>query len=198
MCSVCNGHPGTSHMTPPDTFKAATLRSLAYLDTVLPAGSSVMLIPLVDGRVLWETTHAQIHPIGVGYPAYVSPLCSRVLVVAADIRLALCIRRIYDYLNCLGMTPCAGWMTSNETMRNITSDWAATLNTQLAAVQKEAAYKHFNVYYSSWDFQTSINQYVAAGGVQMDLIEPVGESTAPDSASFFHISHIIVMLRVLA
>ena len=44
------------------------LASLAYLDTVLPAGSHVAFLGLVDGRVLFNTTHDQIHPLGVPYP----------------------------------------------------------------------------------------------------------------------------------
>lgn len=77
-------------MTTPAEFQAATLASLSYLDSVLPAGSHVALIGLVDGRVLWDTTSSRIHPLGVGYPT------------------------IYNALSCNGVTPCWGWLNSNE------------------------------------------------------------------------------------
>ena len=41
----------------PAQFEAAVIASLAYLDTVLPPKSLVLLIGLVDGRVLWNTMH---------------------------------------------------------------------------------------------------------------------------------------------
>ena len=28
---------------------------------------------------------------------------------------------LYDYLNCLEISPCTGWMNSNETLRDLTS-----------------------------------------------------------------------------
>lgn len=41
----------------PAEFQANVMASLNYLDTVLPAGSLVLAIGLVDGRVLWNTMH---------------------------------------------------------------------------------------------------------------------------------------------
>ncbi len=78
---VCNGHPGLGSMTTvrlcgrlvwhlfvsslarylclqPAEFQAAVTSSLQYLDTVLPAGSFVLFIGLVDGRVLWDTMNS--------------------------------------------------------------------------------------------------------------------------------------------
>lgn len=43
-------------------FYSNVMATLTYLDTVLPAGSHVAFLGLVDGRVLWDTTHTQIHP----------------------------------------------------------------------------------------------------------------------------------------
>ena len=40
--------------------------------------------------------HNRTHPLGITYEA------------------------MYDYLNCLGISPCAGWMNSNATIRNNT------------------------------------------------------------------------------
>lgn len=66
---VCNGHVDTvAHMTPPDQFRAKALAALAALDAKLPAGSFVLLVGLLDGRVLWEAMHDQQHPLGATYP----------------------------------------------------------------------------------------------------------------------------------
>ena len=35
----------------------------------------------------------------------------------ADVRYA----DIYEWLKCLGLTPCAGWMNKNETVRQLTT-----------------------------------------------------------------------------
>jgi len=77
-------------MTTVPEFRAAVLKGLSYLDTVLPAGSHVAFMPLVDGRVLWDHMHDRIHPIGVPYPA------------------------VYELLSCVGSNPCWGWLNSNE------------------------------------------------------------------------------------
>ena len=43
---VCNGHPGTSHMTTPDEFYANNMESFTYLDSVLPNGSRILTMGL--------------------------------------------------------------------------------------------------------------------------------------------------------
>lgn len=56
---MCNGHNGTSHMTPPKEFYEAVTDSLQYLDTKLPSGSTVLIVALVDGRILWNIMHSK-------------------------------------------------------------------------------------------------------------------------------------------
>jgi len=73
---VCNSGHSTSSMTTPEQFETNVLASLSYLDTVLPAGSHVVFVGLVDGRVLWDVMHNRTHPIGCTYA------------------------ELYDYLNC--------------------------------------------------------------------------------------------------
>ena len=41
------------------------MEALNYLDTVLPNGSRVVFIGLIDGRILYNTMGERIHPIGV-------------------------------------------------------------------------------------------------------------------------------------
>jgi len=70
---------------------------LNYLDTVLPEGSHVVSIGLANGSLLYQYGWNQTHPIGVTYET------------------------LYDYLNCLEISPCWGWMNSNATIREMTT-----------------------------------------------------------------------------
>jgi acyloxyacyl hydrolase len=102
---VCNGHPDyEKHMTDPEDFYNSVVASLEYLDTVLPMGSHVMMIGVAHGSVLYETMHNLTHPIGTLY------------------------QNVYDWLNCLEMSPCLVWMNSNETIRNAGDARATELN----------------------------------------------------------------------
>ncbi len=41
----------------------------------------------------------------------------------------------YTYMDCMKVSPCPGWMTSNETRRNETSERAAELSEALKKVE---------------------------------------------------------------
>lgn len=88
---VCSGHPDTDHMTPPDEFRRNVVAALRFLDTRLPAGSHVALSGLADGRILYESVHSRYHPLGE---------------LNRDVTYA----SLYDWLNCLQISPCYGWM----------------------------------------------------------------------------------------
>jgi acyloxyacyl hydrolase len=104
---VCNGHPDYyNHMTKPEDFYNSVVASLEYLDTVLPMGSHVMLVGVAHGSVLYDTMHNRTHPVGTQY------------------------ENLYDWLNCLEMSPCLVWMNNNETIRNAGDTRAAELNAQ--------------------------------------------------------------------
>jgi len=98
---VCGGG---DHMTSEEVFRANIEILLEYLDTVLPMGSHVITVGLADGRVLWDTLHNRTHPIGVSYAQF------------------------YEYLLCLGNSPCPGWQTPDEAVRNNTSERAYNLS----------------------------------------------------------------------
>lgn len=100
---VCN-HKSLDGQTKPAEFKANIMKLLGYLDSVLPSGSHVFLFGLVDGRILFDTLHNRIHPLNVTYT------------------------KVYELLNCLEISPCWGWLNSNETIRNISSEHASLLN----------------------------------------------------------------------
>jgi len=43
------------------------MKTLTYLDTVLPKGSHVWMYGLVDGRVLYDYLHDYKHPLNFTY-----------------------------------------------------------------------------------------------------------------------------------
>lgn len=149
---VCNGHHTFDAMTTPTEYYNSIMAALQKADGFLPAGSHVVLIPLVDGRILYNTMHDRIHPIGstnqdVTYTAF------------------------YDYLNCLDVSPCWGWMNSNETVRNTTFEIASSLNAQLPKiVNASSQFKNFDVHYFGNIFNDAIATYPYP---IYTLIEPV-------------------------
>lgn len=151
---VCSGHPDIDHMTTPQEFYANNLKTFRYLDAYIPPGSIVIANGLVDGRILFDSLHDRIHPIGsyrndVTYAAF------------------------YDYLNCLQISPCFGWMNTNETWRNVTTERAMELNQALRDLVSNQTFNNFKIYYIDPPVQTAINQWVAQGGEAWQLIEPV-------------------------
>lgn len=126
---VCSGHHTFNTMTTPQEYYDRIMAALEKADSFLPAGSHVILIPLVDGRILYNTMHARIHPLGS---------------TNNDITYAT----FYDYLNCLDVSPCWGWMNGNETVRNNTWVIAQSLNAQIPKIvnQTQGKWKNFQVH----------------------------------------------------
>lgn len=148
---VCNGHPSTSHMTPPATFKKQILASLAKINTIVPPGSYVIMQGLVDGRVLWNNMNELQHPLG---PAY---------------------KDVYDFLACMGNSPCNGWLNKNETLRNATSAWATSLNNVYEEIMSETGgkFENFTATYFLPDWNALISNYETEyKRPGSDLIEP--------------------------
>ena len=58
----------------------------------------MVLISLAQGTLLYDTMSAPgvVHPLGTSYPAF------------------------YDYMSCMGINPCWGWLNTNRTWRNAT------------------------------------------------------------------------------
>ena len=151
---VCNGHPSMDHMTKPDEMYSKTQETLKYLDQVLPSGSAVVIAGMVDGRILYEYLSQRIHPLGS---------------LHQDITYA----NLYDYLNCLQVSPCFGWMNSNETWRNLTTQRAMELNQALMEVVGNFSSTKFKVHYLDSPLQKMIDEWVKQGHQPWELIEPV-------------------------
>lgn len=124
---VCGSSP--SGYTPLDKFKENILRLLSWLDTKLPKGSHVVILGLADGDLLFDNLHGTIHPLDVSYD------------------------QVYDFLNCLKISPCAGWLNTNHEIRLRTTAWAKKLSQEYKNIISEGyTYKNFDFVY--YDFPT--------------------------------------------
>ncbi|KAL8583318.1 hypothetical protein ACOMHN_057604 [Nucella lapillus] len=143
-------------MTTPEQMKTNVLKTLEYLDSKLPMNSTVFLAGLADGRVLYDSLRNRLHPIGRYWNTFTYG-------------------QFYDYFNCLQVSPCSGWMNSNETVRNITTQRAMALSAVLADLGKEnrTSYKHFQLFYMDNPINRAIKLWTAKGGQTWQLLEPV-------------------------
>jgi acyloxyacyl hydrolase len=92
---VCSSSP--NGYTPRDQFKKNIKMLLEQLDSTLPKGSHLVIIGLADGDLLFEYLHGTMHPLQIPYD------------------------NVYDFLNCLQISPCAGWLNTNATIRKRTT-----------------------------------------------------------------------------
>jgi len=147
---VCSGHHTFDTMTTPAVFKQNILNSLNYLETALPFGSHVIFVGLADGRVLWDALWNRTHPLG---PTYAE---------------------VYDFLNCLTISPCWVWMNSNETVRDTGSERAEELNAVYSEIigNYSSVYKNFDMIYYDFPFKEIIPIWIKQGGEVWQLIEP--------------------------
>lgn len=151
---VCNGHHDESHMTTPTEFYQNNLKTFRYVDSKVAPGSVLLATGLVDGRILYNTLHNRTHPIG----------SLRHDVTYAD---------MYDYLNCLDISPCFGWLNSNETWRDITTERAFELNAALKELVANETFQNFKAYYFDPPVSEAFKYWEAQGGEAWQLIEPV-------------------------
>jgi hypothetical protein len=68
-----------------------------------------------------------------------------------------------------------GWLNTNATWRDITSQRAASLTAVYDSIiaANASSYSHFDMYRLQVDFVALINEYVANGGTAFDVVEPV-------------------------
>jgi len=128
---VCNPFTDTiAYMTTVEQMRGNVQQLLDILDNSLPKGSHVLMMGLADGRLLYESLHSRFYPLGrlnkdIKYPDF------------------------YEFLTCLQVNPCNGWMSSNETLRDFTSQRAWELSQVIRKVVSESRnrYKNFEVNY---------------------------------------------------
>jgi len=151
---VCDWEHGYNSFTQPSDFYQHVVKATDYLDTVLPMGSHVVFLGLVDGRILYDTMSERVHPIG-----------------STDNNVLY--KTFYDYLNCLFISPCFGWMNSDEFWRNATTQRAMELNQMFKLVIANHTYKHFDMHYYDDPMEQVVQIWNDQGGETWQLIEPV-------------------------
>ena len=167
---VCNSHLDTDHMTTPEEFYQNNMATLQYLDTRVPAGSVVVAFGLVDGRVLYESLHNRIHPLG-------------------SFRNDVTYAQFYEFLNCVQVSPCAGWLNSNETLRNLTTLRAQQLSKAMQDLVGNTTYKNFKTYYMDAPVAEVLKKWKVQGGEDWQLIEPV-DGFHPNQLANYHTSKV--------
>jgi acyloxyacyl hydrolase len=150
---VCNMNidDTVAHMTTPKEFRAWVYGSLKQLDTMLPQGSHVMFVGLVNGSILWDTLHNRMHPFGVTYPT------------------------LYSWLLCSKSNPCVGWLNPNSTLRAAASERAKLLSDQYPIIIKDHAheFKNFDMAYYPFPLRPIFDNWIREGKDPALLIEPV-------------------------
>ncbi|KAL9646266.1 hypothetical protein ABK040_009953 [Willaertia magna] len=146
---VCHPAHDFDRYTTPEQFEQNVVTAMNYLDTILPNNSYVIFIGLAQGGFLYQTLQNETHPLGIKYPHF------------------------YDYLNCMEVNPCWGWMNSNETIRDITSKHAALLSTVYDKVIRKYSFKNFKMIYHDFPLFEILNVWINKYNGQLkDLIEP--------------------------
>jgi len=108
-----------------------------------------LTIGLVDGRVLYDSMYEKQHPLGPIYPQF------------------------YEFMSCNGVNPCWGWLNTNETWRNYTSERAANLTQVYVDMQANTTWENFTHIHYTPDWRGLIDEYVYEyGGEASDIIEP--------------------------
>ncbi|XP_059251642.1 acyloxyacyl hydrolase isoform X2 [Mustela nigripes] len=152
---VCNGKVDPiPEMTTPEKLYSSIMQTLKYLNSHLPNGSHVILYGLPDGTFLWDNLHNRYYPLGQ---------------LNKDVTYA----HFYSFLNCLQVSPCHSWMSSNKTLRTLTSERAKQLSDTLKKIAASQKFTNFDLLYVDFDFQEVTEEWRKQGGQPWQLIEPV-------------------------
>jgi len=125
---VCNHWHNLDHMTTPQQMRTNLLKTLHTLDKQLPDGSHIVFVGMVDGRLLYNSMHNRIHPIG-------------------SLRRDVTYSQFYDFFNCLDISPCYGYLNTNETVRNLTAERTFALTAVMKDVAEHSKYDSFDMVY---------------------------------------------------
>ena len=146
---ICSGHTDFDHMTSPETFYNDAMAAYNKIDTLVAPGSYVISPSLFDGELLYDTMHAEQHPIGPTYATF------------------------YDWMNCFEVNPCWGWLNTDAEVRTKSSEHAKTLNAVYEQIEKEQNFKNIKFIYYRVDWRGLFDKYTAAGLPATNLIEKV-------------------------
>lgn len=71
------------------------------------------------------------------------------------------------------ISPCNGWLTTNDTLRTLTQRYSEMLSGLVKNVTETHKFQNFDMAYVDFPLQNVIDQWVASGGEPWQLIEPV-------------------------
>ncbi|KAF6041275.1 AOAH [Bugula neritina] len=158
---VCNGHPANEtldYMTTEQQMHDNLIKILTEVNQTAPADSKVLIVGMADGDFLYQFLGNRTHPFGRW----------RNDLTYAD---------VYEWWNCMQVTPCTGWLSNDATLRSLTTQRAMNLSGVMKNLAK--THKHFwsnlEVAYIDCPINTVINRYIFEHGSQTgyQLIEPV-------------------------
>lgn len=141
-------------LTTPEEFRKNVENTLQNLETILPVGSHVILVGLVNGSFIYETMYRKVHPIG--------KLHNNVLY-----------DDVYEWFNCMRIGPCFGWMNKNETIRHATTQRAVELTEVLQDIAATKTYDAFSVHFLSNPLVKVVQQWEREGNELWKFLEPV-------------------------
>ncbi|XP_013376729.1 PREDICTED: acyloxyacyl hydrolase isoform X2 [Chinchilla lanigera] len=141
-------------MTTPEQLYSSVMETLKHLNSHLPKGSHVVLYGLPNGTFLWDNLHDRYHPLGQ---------------LNKDVTYA----QVFSFLSCLQINPCHGWMSSNKTLRTLTSERAQQLSSTLKKISTREKFTNFDLLYMDFAFKEVTEEWQRRGGQPWQLIEPV-------------------------
>ena len=145
---VCRSDNDFDKYTTPDIFRAKIVEILDNLDTIVPTGSHLVIFGLVNGSLIFNTVTGRTHPSGVTYDQY------------------------YDWSNCIEAAFCWGWLNTNSTVRDLTTQWAMSLNDVYKDILTTYTAKNFDIAYYDFPADEILTNWTAAGNDPYSLIEP--------------------------
>ncbi|XP_055892493.1 acyloxyacyl hydrolase-like isoform X1 [Biomphalaria glabrata] len=151
---VCSGPD--HRMTSPEDMYNNTLATLDNLATVLPNNSHVIIFGLADGSWIHENMASRVHPLTSYWGTFTYS-------------------KFYDFINCLDILSCLGWLTNNQTTREITLQRAKELSSVLQKVvdTNKGRYSNFKLHFVDDPLSKEYKQWTKLGGEGWELIEAV-------------------------
>ena len=110
-------------MTTVEEFRKNIINILDWVNSTVPEGSHVFAFGLGDGDILFENLHDDMHPLNITYAT------------------------LYNFLNCLDISPCWGWLNSNATIRKFTTERAQNLSKVYQQIIDTKKWKNFDMVY---------------------------------------------------
>lgn len=152
---VCNRFPDTlRNMTTTKQFYKNIVQVIQTLEKTLPANSHIVLIGLVNGTFIYDTLAERLHPLGEyhGNVKY---------------------KDVFNWFECMKISPCNGWLSDNKTIRDETTKRAVELSHVMKYIATSYVSKTVSLSYVQNPLTQVINSWTKKGGEVWQLFEPI-------------------------